>query len=127
MTSQVKGLVLFCLHNISVVGSKVPSSLKTTIQDTSDTTKSKSTRKTSLVKLLRNLHSLAYSCVWHLQLFNRGKQTFIGCMKDFPGFFSIQVSTEAFSAFKSQPNIDHTYNSSKIRKIFQLQNGTVNQ
>jgi hypothetical protein len=34
MTSQVKGLVLFSLFNISVVDSKVPSSLKPTIHET---------------------------------------------------------------------------------------------
>jgi hypothetical protein len=34
MTSQVKVLVLLSLLNISVVGSKVPSALKTTIHET---------------------------------------------------------------------------------------------
>jgi hypothetical protein len=33
MTSQVKGLVLLSLLNISEVSSKVPSSLKTTIHE----------------------------------------------------------------------------------------------
>ena len=39
-------------------------------------------------------HRLPYSCAWHLLLFNHGKQTFMGCMKDFPGLFNIHVSSE---------------------------------
>jgi len=37
---------------------------------------------------------MADSCVWHLQLINHGKQTIMGCMKDFRGLFNIQVSSE---------------------------------
>jgi hypothetical protein len=70
MTSQVMGLVLLSLLNISLAGSKVPASLKTTIYEAVSFRyhihKIHTQRSTSLLKLLSYLHILAYSCVWHL-------------------------------------------------------------
>jgi len=97
MTSQVKGLILFPLPNISVVGSQVRSSLKTTIRDFQILIPHKQHPYTEINKLTvtdKIFHRLPYSCAWHLSLFNHGKQTFMGCMKDFPGLFNIHVSSE---------------------------------
>jgi hypothetical protein len=68
MNSHVKGLVMLSLINISVVGSKCPSSQKTTIHETfsfwEHTNKNHTQRSTNLLQLLRKFHSPAYSvCV----------------------------------------------------------------
>jgi len=72
ITSQFKGFVLLHLFYISVVGPKVPSSLKTTKHETFNfwynINKIHTRRSASMLQLLRYFHSLAYSCVWHLSL-----------------------------------------------------------
>jgi hypothetical protein len=97
MTSQVKELVLLSLPNISVVGSKVSSSLKAANMrfSASDTTYTNPYTDINQLAVTAKIISQPgiQLCVASVAV-HHGKQTFTGCIRDFPDFFNIHVSSE---------------------------------
>jgi trehalose-6-phosphate synthase len=96
MTSQVEGWALISLLNISLVGPKVPSSLKTTKHENFSFWYHKQNPHTEInqlpvtTKILSQLGiQLCVAFVAH-----QSWQNFMGCMKDFLGLFNNQVSSE---------------------------------
>ena len=121
MTSQVKELVLLSLLNIAAVVSKVSSSLKTTRHEAFNfwfhINKIHTQKSTSLLLTAKIISQPGIQlCVASVAV-QSGKQTFMGCTRDFPGLFNIHVSSEHRS-YCDLP---------EMRTIFQLHYGAVNQ
>jgi len=94
---QVKELVLLSLLNISVVGSKVSSYLKTTRRGFQLLIPQKQNPHTHINQLAVTAKILSQPgiqlCVASAAV-HHGKQTVMGCRKEFPGLFNIHISSE---------------------------------
>ena len=97
MTSHIKELVLLSLLNIAAAVSKVSSSLKTTRHEAFNFWYHINKIHTQINQIAVTAKTLSQPgiqlCVASVAV-QSGKQTSMGCMRDFPGLFNIHVSSE---------------------------------